>query len=71
MHGTNRELNPHAYLIQRDLPGEGAEVEEEKRDGGSKSPLSGEQDGDEPHEGPARGDRKKRDRKQDDKRSQE
>ena len=46
-------------------------MEEEKRDGGRRSPLSGEQDGDEAHEGPARGDRKKRDRKHDDKRPQE
>ena len=73
MHGTFRDLHPQAYLTPRDLSGEGAEVEEEKRDGGRKSPLSGEASwyGDEANEGPAGGDRKKRDRKHDDKRSQE
>ena len=41
MHGTFRDLHPQVYHPPRDLPGEGAEAEEVKRDGGPKSPLSG------------------------------
>ena len=68
-HGTFREPNPQVYHIPRDLPEEGAEVEEVRGDGGPES-LSGEQrknNSGEPHEG--QGDRK-RDLKHDDKRSQ-